>query len=114
MPTKIPYEVIGETRSGKNILCALAADDAVTVSRASTRDFSLDDFLDALAAFDYLRLRAKRLGIGDKHLRRHWKHIDDLLTPGLLDQAKSRAGITTVFDLLRLGKSRLHVKFHDF
>lgn len=112
---KVLHQAIGKTRTGKTLVCASNHED---ISHVYTyfidHNYSTDDILDAHALFEYLSIRAKRKQDPLLDLYAEHSHgIYELLSEEEYQEAKSRAGIVTVFDLRHLGESLASVEFKD-
>ena len=115
MTPNIVHLAVGETRTGKTIICATEFENAAVICRHLTKIlFSIDDLLDALAVFEYLSVRAVKKGdlFADIY-ENHLFEIGRLIPQEDFDAAKFRAGIITAFDLRNLGQSLVRIEFKD-
>ena len=115
MKLDILYQIVGKTRTGKLIVCALKFENIDFVAKYFARfNFSNDDLLDAYALFEYLSIREKRKN--DSLMRFYSEHsseIHKIFSPEEYAEAKLKAGIVTAFDLRRLGETLANIEFKD-
>lgn len=115
MTINILYQMVGKTRSGKNIVCVTNLDKIEVIQTYFVElTFSAEDLFDAFAVFEYLSLRAKRKEdpLADLY-EEHSIEIHNLLPYDEYELAKLRAGVLTVFDLRKLGESLVGIEFKD-
>jgi hypothetical protein len=111
MDLDIIYQSMGKTRTGKIILYTIHREETVRVIKFfEACSFSIDDFLDAFAVFEYLAIRSIRRSELDAIFD---IYADDIFTFDELQVAKERANIVSVFDLFDLGRSLVNVEFLD-
>ncbi len=116
MKLEFLHQIVGKTRTDKIIICALNLEELTLISRYySDHGYSADELLDALAVFEYLLMRAMRKEDPFLDLyAAHSRTMFELLVIGGYEDAKSRAGIITVFDLNQLGHSLVRFEFKAF
>ena len=107
--------VVGKTRTDKSIICATNF-EGIEAARDhfDSPCFSADDLFDSFALFSYLLIRSVRKKCDFSALyKEHSVAIRNLLSLEDYEAAKLRAGVVTVFDLRKLGKSLASFEFTD-
>ncbi len=116
MTLNILHQVVGRTRAGKTIFCAIESSDAsIVCAYFADQGFSPDDLFDALAVFEYLSIRAK---LNDDSFmdtyEAHFIETRKALRTASYEVAKSKLGIVTSVGLRNHGQRLVTIEFKDF
>jgi hypothetical protein len=109
------HEKVGETNSGKSIYRALQVENlAFLIDFYKNEKYGLDDLFEAYALYEFLGQRALKRGlISEAIYIQHSLKILECLGTGNFEQAKLRAKIVTVIDVVKLGRLRASVGLKD-
>ena len=114
MDLEIVYQRVGKTRSGKVIPYTNNRDDIARILEFfDSVNFSMDDFFDAFAVFEYLAVRSKRRKESAAIFALYAENVFRSMTMKEVQSAKERANILTIFHIRDLGRSLVNVEFAD-
>ncbi len=109
------YERVGTTRSKRMIPYVSDHKNISQLLRYfRNENFSMDDFLDVFALYEFLALRAIRRRDGEAVYRNHANAIIQMISTEDLAEAKVRTNVFSAFQLRDLGKSLAAIEFIDF
>jgi hypothetical protein len=110
--------VVGNTRSGKKILCATRVLELGEFVQTVWVQFSGEELFDAYCAYQYLAARSLRnhpssgeFDLFEAHSRAIWH---GLLDENQAEVEKSKIGIRNIFDIIRHGSSLVTFEFKNF